>query len=184
MANQQNRSAPIRFTLPPEWTPHAAITHLLNAAGAFGISDAIAVNLIGTLLALRFPKATVPTVSSHNEPCLRFNSAIFLVATSPTHADVEKGKDLVDSGKLVYLLVPLAKELRVRRIAVEQEVEHLIAIHSIENFVANSLLLQRLCSACEAQRFFIDLLRLHNNRVASSNHTSDLLIDLSNLMPI
>jgi len=157
---------------------------LENARGRSG--GVIEQHLVGAKLARRFPNIEIPNYPAHaaDQQTARsgdfvIRDLVFHVTAAPSSSVIAKCADNVKKGLKPILLVPRDKEANARAFAEDKSIDKLIAIVSIEDFLAMNVF--ELATEEDKDSFSVlaDIIAIYNQRLREVETDLSLQIDIS-----
>lgn len=157
---------------------------LENARGRSG--GVIEQHLVGAKLARRFPNIEIPNFPAHaaDQQTARsgdfvIRNLVFHVTAAPSSNVIKKCAENVKKGLKPILLVPRDKEANARAFAEDKSIDKLIAIVSIEDFLAMNVF--ELATEEDKDSFSVlaDIIAIYNQRLKEVETDLSLQIDIS-----
>lgn len=175
----------LNLSLDRSQAPTAWIELILeNARGRSG--GVVEQHLVGAKLARRFPNIEIPNFPAHAADQQTARSGDFVirdlafhVTAAPTSSVIAKCADNVKKGLRPILLVPRDKETNARAFAEDKSIDKLIAIVSIEDFLAMNVF--ELATEEDKDSFSVlaDIIAIYNQRLREVETDFSLQIDIS-----
>jgi hypothetical protein len=175
----------LKLTLDRSESPIAWVELILKSAG--GRSGGIVEqHLVGAKLARRFPNMEIPNFPAHAADLQTarggdfvIRDTVFHVTAAPSSNVIAKCADNIKKGLRPILLVPREKESNARAYAEDKAIDKLIAIISIEDFLAMNVF--ELATEEEKDSFSVlsDIVAIYNQRLREVETDLSLKIDIS-----